>query len=56
LYATTKTFLDDLALRSLEELPALTEPGTEDGQAASLVPLLEQKVIDFAQTPPPPAA
>ncbi len=56
LYATTKTFLDDLALRSLEELPALTEPGTEDGHAASLVPLLEQKVIDFAQTPPPPAA
>jgi segregation and condensation protein B len=55
LYATTKAFLDDLALRSLEELPPLTEPGAEDGSAA-LAPLLEQKVIDFAQTPPPPAA
>jgi segregation and condensation protein B len=56
LYATTKSFLDDLALRSLEELPPLTEPGGEDASAAALSPLLEQKVIDFAQTPPPSAA
>ena len=36
LYATTKTFLDDLNLRSLEELPALDDLGTlvESGPAA----------------------
>jgi len=28
LYATTKTFLDDLALRSLDELPALDDLGS----------------------------
>jgi segregation and condensation protein B len=48
LYATTKTFLDELGLVALSELPPLPEPGAPD----SAVPLL-QEVIDFAQTPPP---
>ena len=48
LYATTRTFLDDLGLVALSELPPLPEPGEPD----SAVPL-RQEVIDFAQTPPP---
>lgn len=56
LYATTKAFLDDLALRSLEELPPLSDPGGDLASEPSLLPTLEQKVIDFAQTPPPSAA
>lgn len=48
LYATTKTFLDDLGLAALSELPPLPQPGEPDTAA----PLL-QEVIDFAQTPPP---
>ena len=38
LYATTRTFLDDLNLRSLEELPALDDLGAlvEQGTTASL--------------------
>jgi segregation and condensation protein B len=56
LYATTKAFLDDLALRSLDELPSLAEPGGAEDPGVVTTPLLEQKVIDFAQTPPPPAA
>jgi len=38
LYATTKTFLDDLGLRSLQELPPLEEIA---------------KTLDLTQTPPP---
>lgn len=49
LYATTKTFLDDLGLAALSELPPLPQPGEPDTAA----PLL-QEVIDFAQTPPLP--
>jgi segregation and condensation protein B len=41
LYATTKTFLDDLGLRSLQELPPLED----------IV-----KTLDLTQTPPPAAA
>jgi segregation and condensation protein B len=48
LYATTKTFLDDLGLTALSELPPLPQPGEPD----SAVPLF-QEVIDFAQIPPP---
>ena len=48
LYATTRTFLDDLGLTALSELPPLPQPGEPDTAA----PLL-QEVIDFAQTPPP---
>jgi segregation and condensation protein B len=48
LYATTKTFLDDLGLKALSELPPLPQPGEPD----SAVPLF-QEVIDFAQIPPP---
>lgn len=48
LYATTRTFLDDLGLTALSELPPLPQPGEPD----SAGPLL-QEVIDFAQTPPP---
>ena len=47
LYATTKSFLDDLGLTSLSDLPPLPQPGEPDAAA----PLL-QEVIDFAQTPP----
>ena len=47
LYATTKSFLDDLGLTALSELPPLPQPGEPDSAA-----LLLQEVIDFAQTPP----
>ncbi len=56
LYATTKVFLDDLGLLSLEELPPLVHPGSEDGGAPALLEVLEQKVIDFAPTPSTSAA
>ncbi|EHP39456.1 condensin subunit ScpB [Cupriavidus basilensis OR16] len=42
LYATTKNFLDDLGLRTLDELPPL-----EDIQAQAQVALLNQEPIDF---------
>ncbi|WP_454721543.1 MULTISPECIES: SMC-Scp complex subunit ScpB [Cupriavidus] len=42
LYATTKAFLDDLGLRTLDELPPL-----EDVQAQSQEALLNQAPIDF---------
>jgi segregation and condensation protein B len=38
LYATTRTFLDDLSLRSLQELPPLEEIA---------------RTLELAQTPPP---
>ena len=41
LYATTKTFLDDLGLRSLQELPPLEDIA---------------KTLDLTHTPPPAAA
>ena len=47
LYATTRSFLDDLGLTALSQLPPLPQPGEPDSAA----PLL-QEVIDFAQTPP----
>ncbi|WP_354684826.1 SMC-Scp complex subunit ScpB [Cupriavidus necator] len=42
LYATTKAFLDDLGLRTLDELPPL-----EDAQAQAQAAILEQQAIDF---------
>jgi segregation and condensation protein B len=42
LYATTKAFLDDLGLRTLDELPPL-----EDAQAQAQAALLNQQPIDF---------
>ncbi|CAG9164142.1 SMC-Scp complex subunit ScpB [Cupriavidus pampae] len=42
LYATTKAFLDDLGLRTLDELPPL-----EDAQAQVQAALLDQQPIDF---------
>ncbi len=42
LYATTKAFLDDLGLRTLDELPPL-----EDPQAQAQAALLNQQAIDF---------
>ncbi|MGY2487842.1 SMC-Scp complex subunit ScpB [Cupriavidus sp. CP313] len=42
LYATTKAFLDDLGLRTLDELPPL-----EDAQAQAQATLLEQQAINF---------
>ncbi|MEN7531118.1 MULTISPECIES: SMC-Scp complex subunit ScpB [unclassified Cupriavidus] len=52
LYATTKAFLDDLGLRSLDELPPL-----EDAQAQAQATLLDQQAIDFEDiaTANPPA-
>lgn len=52
LYATTKAFLDDLGLRSLDELPPL-----EDAQAQAQAALLDQQAIDFEEvaTSNPPA-
>jgi len=42
LYATTKQFLDDLGLRSLDELPPL-----EDARAQAQASLLDQGAIEF---------
>lgn len=42
LYATTKTFLDDLGLRTLDELPPLEDPQAQVQEA-----LLNQGAIDF---------
>ncbi|SOZ97920.1 chromosome segregation and condensation protein [Cupriavidus taiwanensis] len=42
LYATTKAFLDDLGLRTLDELPPL-----EDAHAQAQAALLEQQAINF---------
>jgi segregation and condensation protein B len=44
LYATTKAFLDDLGLRTLDELPPL-----EDPQAQAQAALLNQQAIDFEE-------
>ncbi|KWR88833.1 SMC-Scp complex subunit ScpB [Cupriavidus sp. IDO] len=44
LYATTKAFLDDLGLRTLDELPPL-----EDAQAQVQAALLDQQAIDFEE-------
>ncbi|WP_423196912.1 MULTISPECIES: SMC-Scp complex subunit ScpB [unclassified Cupriavidus] len=53
LYATTKAFLDDLGLRTLDELPPL-----EDAQAQVQAALLDQQAIDFEEiaTANPPAS
>ncbi len=50
LYATTKSFLNDLGLQSLDELPPLAEPGGSEPLPDEFSNLLEQKVIDFAPT------
>ena len=42
LYATTKQFLDDLGLKALDQLPALTDPN-----AQLQIDLLAQHAIDF---------
>ncbi len=44
LYATTKSFLNDLNLRSLDELPPLEDPGLlfEQGKNMELLPITEQ--------------
>ncbi len=41
LYATTKQFLDDLGLASLDQLPPITTPGDGVGAAAALAALAE---------------
>lgn len=46
LLATTRQFLDDLGLRSLDELPPLSEPTLEGAAAA-----VEQRVIEFSEGP-----
>ena len=43
LLATTRQFLDDLGLRSLEELPALADAASAQAAAA----LLDQRAIEF---------
>lgn len=52
LFATTKTFLDDLGLQSLDQLPPPIEPGAVDAFST----VLEQKVIDFAPIESPSLA
>jgi segregation and condensation protein B len=50
LYATTKTFLDDLNLRTLEELPPLAELGAlveNAGDAASGAEAVEEQGVDI---------
>jgi len=50
LYATTKAFLDDLGLRTLDELPPL-----EDAQAQAQAALLDQQAMDFDEVARQPA-
>jgi segregation and condensation protein B len=59
LFATTKQFLDDLGLTSLDQLPSLQQVGQDDGQGGSLLEIqalgagleanLDQSAIDFAE-------
>ena len=60
LYATTKSFLDDLNLRSLEELPALEELGSLVDHAANspapAQPEPEPSAAAFMESEVPPAA
>jgi len=56
LFATTRAFLDDLGLRSLDELPVLPENVAPAEMSAVFEQNLEQKVIDFAPTPSPSVA
>ncbi len=51
LFATTKQFLDDLGLESLNQLPALDNPATQLGALAQLG--IEQAPQDDATTAPP---
>ncbi len=44
LFATTKQFLDDLGLSSLEELPALQPVGGEGGDASEAMQAMEQNI------------
>jgi len=46
LYATTKDFLDDLGLKALDQLPALTDPN-----AQLQIDLLAQHAIEFSELP-----
>ena len=50
LLATTRQFLDDLCLRSLDELPPLVDPSLEAAAAA-----VEQRVIEFESEQHDPA-
>jgi len=45
LYATTKDFLDDLGLKALDQLPALTDPN-----AQLQIDLLAQHAIEFSES------
>lgn len=47
LLATTRQFLDDLGLRSIEELPALANPNDTQGAAEQIA----QRAIEFAPAP-----
>jgi segregation and condensation protein B len=59
LFATTKQFLDDLGLTSLDQLPSLQQVGQDDSQGGSLLDMqalgaeleanLDQSAIDFAE-------
>lgn len=59
LFATSKQFLDDLGLTSLDQLPSLQQVGQDDSQGGSLLEIqalgaeleanLDQSAIDFAQ-------
>jgi segregation and condensation protein B len=48
LFATTKQFLDDLGIASLDQLPALDSPGD---QATALEQMASQDTIDVQQVP-----
>jgi segregation and condensation protein B len=42
LYATTRQFLDDLGIASLDQLPALETQGTTEGFFEQLAPITEE--------------
>ena len=54
LYATTRQFLDDLGLQSLDQLPLLDEANPAAPSFESLVSAPEEPVLPFEPTDPPP--
>ena len=54
LYATTRQFLDDLGLQSLDQLPLLDETNPAAPSFESLISAPDEPVLPFEPTDPPP--
>jgi segregation and condensation protein B len=55
LYATTKQFLDDLGLNSLDQLPKLKEAGETDDSVSVLQQLVDDSQLEIDLTEPRPS-